>query len=104
MLQGKVHVGKGLGLDALGCVYQKKRAFAGINRPGNFITEIHMARGINKIKHILTAVRGGIGDAYRLAFDCYPALSFYVHAVKDLIMKISVFHKTAFLNKPVRES
>ena len=47
IVHGQKEIGDGLGLDALGGVYQKKDPFAGGKGAGNFIGKIHMARGIN---------------------------------------------------------
>jgi hypothetical protein len=103
MLQGKVHVGEGLGLHSLGSVHQEQGPFAGADRPGYFVTKVHVSRGINQVKFVLPAVGGGIGDGNRLAFDGDPPLPLYMHIVQDLILKIPVFHQAALLDKPVRQ-
>jgi hypothetical protein len=59
VLEGHVHVGKGLGLHTLGCIHQKDGAFAGTDGPGHLVGEIHVAGGVDKIEGVFTPVLGG---------------------------------------------
>ncbi len=49
-----------------------------------------MARRIDKIKHVLLTVSGGIDESHRLQFNGNAPLTLEVHAIKDLLSHFSL--------------
>ncbi len=47
MTHGKIGVGKGLCLNALGCINHQKCALTGGKTTGYLIVKVHMTRGID---------------------------------------------------------
>ena len=90
VFQGQIQVGQSLGFHALAGVNQQQGAFAGGQGAGNFIGEIHVARGVDEIQKIGSAVFGGIGQADRLALDGDAAFPFDIHGVENLVLEIPV--------------
>ena len=65
----QVHVGDGLGLDALRGVNDEQRAFARAQAAGDFVGEVHVAGGINEIELVGLAVAGLIEHGDRVGLD-----------------------------------
>ena len=84
-LHGGVAVGQGLGFYPLPGVYHQQRAFARGKRTGNFIREVHVARG----------------DALRLDGD--PAFALKIHGVQNLGFHFTIRKATANLDDTVRQ-
>jgi hypothetical protein len=103
MFQGKVHVGKGLGLNPLGGVHEEQGPLAGIDGPGNLVGKVHVPRRINQIEQIFPAVGGGIGQGNGLTLDGDTPFPFNIHGIQYLVLKIPILHNTGFLDKPVRQ-
>jgi hypothetical protein len=57
--------------------------------------------GIYQVEYVLAAIDSGIGDSHRLALDGDAPFPLYVHVVQDLILKIAVCYKMAFLDEAV---
>ena len=101
VLQREVHVGQGLRLHPLRGVHQQQRPFAGTDRPAHLVGKVHVSGRINQVEPVFAAVRGGIGNRHRLAFDRDAPLPLNIHGVQYLILKVAVFHQARFLDKPV---
>ncbi len=84
VLEGEVSVGEGLGLDALGGVHQQHHSFAGGEAAAHFVTEVHVAGGVDQVDGIALPV-----DADVLGLDRDPPLSLDVHRVEVLLAHIA---------------
>ncbi len=73
-------VGERLGLDPLCCINEKYRALNRDERPGNFVREIDVARGINQIQHHAVP-----HHPHRLHFNGDPALPLKFHLIEILL-------------------
>ena len=102
-LHGGVAVGQGLGFYPLPGVYHQQRAFARGKRTGNFIREVHVARGVDKVQLVGLTVAGLIvqGDALRLDGD--PAFALKIHGVQNLGFHFTIRQATANLDNTVRQ-
>ena len=76
MLHGQVHIGQGLGFDALGGVNHQQRPFAGSQGPGYFVGKVHMPRGVDQVQHILLSVFGLVMQLNSLILDGDAPFSF----------------------------
>ena len=102
-LHGGVAVGQGLGFYALPGVNHQQRAFARGEGTGDFIGEVHVARGVDKVQLIGLTVVGLIvqGDALRLDSD--PAFALKIHGVQNLGFHFTIRKATANLDDTVRQ-
>ncbi len=85
VVQGQVGICQGLRLYSLGGVDYQQNPFAGCQAPGNFITEIHMAGGIDQIEKILLSISGTIPETYCRGFYGNSPFPLQVHTVQELI-------------------
>ena len=99
----KIGVGKRLRLDALRCVDDQDRPFAGGKRAAHFIVEVHMARRVDEIERIGLSVRRAVAEADSPCLDRDPALLFKVHVVEDLVFHDPFLDRAAFLDDAVRQ-
>ncbi len=86
VLHGKVEVGQCLGLHALGGIDEQQDAFAGGQRTGHLIREIHVARRVDEVQAVGFPVFGRIGQRDGLALDRNPPLTLDIHVVKHLVL------------------
>ena len=49
IVQRQIHVGDGLGLDALGGIHHQHRPFTGGQAPGHLVVEVHVPRGVDEV-------------------------------------------------------
>jgi hypothetical protein len=84
-------------------VYHQQRAFARGEGTGNFIREVHVARGVDKVQLVGLTVAGLIvqGDALRLDGD--PAFALKIHGVQNLGFHFTIRKATANLDDTVRQ-
>jgi len=85
VIQRKIHIGKGLGFDTLRCIHHEQSAFAGRHAARDFISEINVARRVNKVQDVLPAVGRPIAKSHGVSLNGDAALPLKVHVVKDLI-------------------
>ena len=90
MVQRKVHVGQRLRLHPLRGVHHQQRAFAGRQRTGNFIIEVHMAGGVDKVQLVMFAVFRRVGQAHGLGLDGDAAFALKLHFVQILLASFTV--------------
>ena len=102
-VERQVQVGQGLRLDALRGVHQQDRALAGGQGPGHLVGEVHVARGVDQVQHVLAAVPAPPGQADGLALDRDAALALDVHPVQVLRAHLPLAHDAGELQHPVRE-
>jgi len=60
-----------------------------------------MARGVDKIEHIVFTILGGVIDPHRVGFNSDTALSLDVHRIQQLLFHIPVFYGAGGLDQPV---
>ena len=101
VVDGKIGVGQGLGFHALAGVHHQHRALAGGQAAGNFIVEIHMARGIDEIQHIVLPVQGMVIQPHGPGLDGDAALALELHGIEDLVLHIPELHGIAHLQQTV---
>ena len=103
VVNGKVRVGKGLGLDALGGVHYEHCALAGGKGAGNLVVEVHVSGGVDEVKDVFPAVVGVIVKAHRAGFDGYSALPLNVHIVEELFLHVARRNGVCILKNSVRK-
>jgi hypothetical protein len=98
-----VDVGECLRLDALAGVDHQQRAFAGRERPGNFVGEVDMARRIDQVEDVGLAVLGRVGQAYGLRLDGDAPLALDVHGIEHLLLHLARLQAAGGLDQAVRQ-
>ena len=87
-LDGRIGVGDGLGLHALGGIHHQHRPFAGLQGLLHFVMEIHVAGRVDEVEHeLLAVVLVEDRDGRRLDGDAAFALQ--VHVVEDLFLELA---------------
>ena len=104
MIQRKINIGKGLGLDPLSGVHHKDRAVTGRKASGYFIIKIHMSRGIYQVKNIFFSVFCLIYDTDRLGFDRNASLPLQIHIVQHLRLHLPLREQSCLLYDTVGQS
>ena len=104
VIQGQIYICQGLRFNALSRVYHQDGAVAGGQAPGNFIIEIHMARGIYHVQNILLSVLGLVNGPDSLSLNGNAALPFQLHIVQHLILHLPLGQQPGHLNNPVCQS
>ena len=103
VVDGQIHVGQGLGFDALGGVHHQHRPLAGLQRPGDLVGEVHVARGVDEVEHVLIPVLGGIEHAHGGGLDGDAPLPLDVHGVQKLGLHVPLGYGVGELHHPVRQ-
>ncbi len=103
MVERKICVGEGLSLNALRSVNNQKRTLARGERTRNLIVEVNVTRGVNEIELICFSVLRFVIKLDGVGFDCYSALAFKVHVVKQLLGHVSFCNGIGQLKEPVGE-
>ena len=85
VLGGKIGICEGLSLNALSRVHDEDGALAGGERSADLVAEVHVTRGVDKIKNVVLPVRRLIVEADGAGLYRYPVLALKVHIVKELI-------------------
>ena len=92
VVQGQIHVGQCLGLHALGRIHHQHRPVTGRQGTGHFISEVHVARGINEMEQIVMTVSGMVDELHGIELDGDAPLPLQVHGVQDLVFHFPFFH------------
>ena len=103
VLHGQVQVGDRLGLHSLGGVDEQQHPFAGGQRPGDLVGEIHVARRVDEVEDVILAVLCAVGQGDGLALDRDPPLALDVHVVEDLIPEVARVGDPCVLDQAVGE-
>ena len=103
MLHGKIGVGQGLGLHALGGIHHQHGALTGRQGPGDFIVEVHVARRIDQVQLIELPVPGLVRQPHRPGLDRDAPLPLQVHVVQQLLRHLPLGHRLAPLQQTVRQ-
>ena len=101
VLDSKVGIGEGLGFNSLGGVHHKDSSLTGCQRPGDFIVEVNVSRGVDEVEDIVLTVVGVIlhSDGSRLYGDAPLPLD--IHIVQQLVLHIPQRHGIGKLQYPV---
>ena len=100
-VDGKIRVRERLRLDALRRIHHEDRALAGRQAAGYFVVEVHMARRVDEVQHILLPVVRRIVEAHGAGLDGDAALALEVHVVEHLILHLALVDRAALLEQPV---
>ena len=103
VVNGKVRVGKGLGLNPLGGVHDEHCALTGGKGAGNLVVEVHVSGGVDEVKDVFPAVVGVIVKAHGAGFDGYSALPLNVHIVEELFLHVARRDGVGVLQNSVRK-
>jgi len=104
VLEGQVQIGQGLRLDALGRIDQQHRTFAGGKRPRDLVGEVHVARRIDEVELVVTAVTCGVGEPNCLGLNGDAPLAFDIHPIEVLGAHLSFRDHPGDLQHPVGKS
>ena len=100
---GEVGVGEGLGLDALRCVDDEQRAFAGGEGARDFVGEVDVAGGVDEVELVGFAVVRLVHHADGVGLDGDAALALEVHGVEHLGLHLARGERAGELEQPVGE-
>ncbi len=89
VLDGEVRVGERLRLDALRGIDQQQRPLAGCERPGHFVAEVDMPRGVDEVQDVLLTRLARVVQADRMRLDRDAALPLEIHRVEDLRLHLA---------------
>ena len=103
MLHGKIGVGQGLGLHALGGIHHQNSALTGRQRAGNLVVEVHVTRRIDQVQSIDFPILGLVVHTDGTGLDGDAALPLQVHVVQELRFHLALLHSAADLDHPVRQ-
>ena len=98
VLQREVTVGEGLGLDALRGVDHQHHAFAGGERTTDFVTEVHVARGVDEVQRVALPLHPHV-----LGLDGDAAFALEVHRVEVLLAHLAGIHRLGELEDAIAE-
>ena len=90
IIQSQINVSQSLCFDTLRGIDDQQSTFAGRQSARYLIGEIHMARSIDKIEHILLAVFSLVAAAHSLRLDRDTPFTLQVHRVKDLLLHLAL--------------
>ena len=79
-----------LSLDTLGSIHDKYRALASSEGTRDFIREVNMTWGVDKIEMIELPIISSIIDTNRLAFDGNTAFALDVHRIEHLFLHVAL--------------
>ena len=86
---GRVGIGHGLRLHALGRVHQQDSPFAGSQAAGDLVVEIDVPGGIDQVEFVGLTVEQVV-NCDGAGFDCDAAFPFQVHIVEQLLAKFAL--------------
>ena len=103
MLEGEIHVGQGLRLDALSRVDDQQRAFAGSQSARHFVREIDVAGRVDQVELIVLAIGRPIVHADGLGLDGDALLALEIHGVEHLGHHVALGERTRTFEEPIGE-
>ena len=92
VFQRHIGIGEGLGLHALGGVHHEDSALAGGEAAADFVSEVHVARGVDEVELVHLAVLGGVVHGDGAGLDGDAAFPLDVHVVEDLVLHRPLVH------------
>ncbi len=90
LLEGGVAIRDRLRLDALRGVDHQQRSFARSERARNFVGEIDVARSVDQMQAIRTAIARLVRKRRRLCLDGDAALTLQIHRVEHLLTHLAL--------------
>ena len=102
MVDGHVEIGDRLRLDALRGIDDEQGALAGGDASRNFIGEVHVARGVDKVQLVLLPAVV-VDHLDRVALDRDALFLFQVHVVQDLVLHLARGKRPGQLQQAVRQ-
>ena len=103
VVQREVGVRERLRFDALACVHDQHRAFAGREGTADLVVEVHMPRRVDEVEGVALPVGGRIVQTHGAGLDGDAALLLQLHVVEDLILHDALLHRAAFFDQAVGE-
>ena len=85
VFQRHIGIGEGLSLHTLGGVHHEDSAFTGGEAAADFVSEVHVARGVDEVELVHLAVLGGVVHGDGAGLDGDAAFPLDVHVVEDLV-------------------
>ncbi len=103
VIQCQIHIGQGLGFNALGRVHHQNSTVTGRQRAADLIIKVHMPRRVNQVKNVLLPILGLIYGAHGLGLDGDAPLPLQFHIIQHLGLHLPAGQKPGTLNDPVRQ-
>ena len=101
MIDGEIRIRECLRFDALRSIDDQQRAFAGRQRPRNFVGKIHVPRRINQIQLIRLAILRHIYHPHRMRLDGDATLPLQIHRIEHLRLHLPRRQGAGQLQQPV---
>jgi hypothetical protein len=101
LLERGVAVCDALGLHTLRGIDHQQRAFAGRERSGHLIGEVHVSGRVDEVELILLAALRLEAECDALCLDGDAPLTLQVHRVEDLRLHLASLEPSALLDEPV---
>ena len=98
VLDRQVGVCERLGLDSLRRVDDEQRAFAGLQRAGDLVREVHVPGRVDQVQLVTLPE-----DAHRLRLDRDPPLPLELHRVEQLLLHVPVRDRVCHLKDAIGE-
>src|SRR5262249_25483407 len=106
-LEAGVHrqeqVAQRLCLNALGRVHHQDGPFAGGERAGDLVREVHVSRRVDQVELVRHAVTPRIAHPYGVQLDRDAALALEIHGVEELLPHLPLLDRPGGLDETVRE-
>ena len=104
MIQSQVGVGKGLRLYALRGVHNQDGPLASRQRAADLVVKVYMAGGVDQVKFVVLAIFGVIAQRHCMSLNGNAPLPLQVHIIENLLLHISLLHRTGQFQQSVRQS
>ena len=102
-IEREEQIGECLRLNSLRCVDDENRALACSERARDLVREINVARRVDEVELVGTAVACLVGHAHRVELDGDAALSFEIERVEHLLFHLSLLEHAGGFDQPVGE-
>ena len=103
VIQRQIHVGQSLRFNALSSVDNQQCALARCQCTRNLIGKVYVARGVDKVQHILLAVARLVNAAHRLRLDGDAAFTLQIHGIENLLLHLTLAQRSCIFNQSVRQ-
>ena len=103
LLHGQVHIGDGLGLDALCGIDDEQSPLTGTERTADLVGEVHMSWGVDQVQLVALPVLGLVVHRDRMGLDGDAPLLFQVHRIQVLCLERPILDSSRRLEQSVRQ-
>ena len=86
VVDSHIQIADSLRLHTLSGIHHQQRTLATGNTAAHLVGEVHMARGVDKVEHIMLATKVVV-HLYGMALDGDTALTLKVHIVEHLVLR-----------------